>query len=98
MTGVSAGPPHYSVLNLYLCLSAVLPLRNVILSPKVRQARVNCDPFARCNRGLNGTRRTYSADAVESRSGAVADAPFPLPARRTGQAVFPHPALGQDVT
>jgi hypothetical protein len=32
---------------------------------------------------------------VESRSDAVADAPFPLPAHRTGRAVFPHPALGQ---
>src|SRR5919112_5436980 len=35
--------------------------------------------------------------AVESRSGAVAAAPFPLPAHRTGQAVFPHPALGQEL-
>jgi hypothetical protein len=35
---------------------------------------------------------------VESRSGAVANAPFPLPAHRTGRAVFRHPALGQDVT
>jgi hypothetical protein len=34
---------------------------------------------------------------VESRSDAVADAPFPLPAHRTGRAVFPHPALGQEL-
>src|SRR3954469_10710631 len=34
---------------------------------------------------------------VESRSGAVADAPFPLPAHRTGRAVFRHPALGQEL-
>ncbi len=35
---------------------------------------------------------------VESRSGAVAEAPFPLPAHRTGRADFPHPALGQGPT
>ena len=35
---------------------------------------------------------------VESRSGAVAFAPFPLPAHRTGRAVFRHPALGQELT
>jgi len=34
---------------------------------------------------------------VESRSDAVADAPFSLPAHRTGRAVFPHPALGQEL-
>src|ERR1700687_928561 len=34
---------------------------------------------------------------VESRSGAVAEAPFPLPAHRTGRAVFRHPALGQEL-
>src|SRR4029077_17645618 len=34
---------------------------------------------------------------VESRSGAVANAPFPLPAHRTGRAVFRHPALGQEL-
>jgi hypothetical protein len=28
----------------------------------------------------------------------VTEVPFPLPARRTGQAVFPHPALGQEST
>ena len=28
----------------------------------------------------------------------MADAPFPLPAHRTGQADFPHPALGQGPT
>ena len=28
----------------------------------------------------------------------MTEAPFPLPARRTGQAVFPHPALGQEST
>ena len=28
----------------------------------------------------------------------MTDVPFPLPARRTGQAVFPHPALGQEST
>ncbi len=28
----------------------------------------------------------------------MADAPFPLPAHRTGRAVFPHPALGQGNT
>src|SRR3954453_20808604 len=38
------------------------------------------------------------AHEVESRSGAVAGDPFPLPAHRTGRAVFRHPALGQDVT
>jgi hypothetical protein len=32
---------------------------------------------------------------VESRSGAVAQAPFPDPAHQTGRAVFPHPAFGQ---
>ncbi len=32
---------------------------------------------------------------VESRGGAVAEAPFPPPAHRTGRADFPHPALGQ---
>ena len=39
---------------------------------------------------------------VETESGAVAwaigNAPFPLSAHRTGQADFPHPALGQDFT
>src|SRR5262249_29300227 len=35
---------------------------------------------------------------VESRSGAVADAPFPLPAHRTGRADLRHPALGQELT
>ena len=35
---------------------------------------------------------------VESRNDAVADAPFPLPAHRTGRADFPHPALGQELT
>jgi hypothetical protein len=35
---------------------------------------------------------------VESRSGAVAEAPFPLPAHRTGRADFRHPALGQGST
>jgi hypothetical protein len=34
---------------------------------------------------------------VESRSDAVAEAPFPLPAHRTGRAVFRHPALGQEL-
>jgi hypothetical protein len=38
----------------------------------------------------------FGYKTVESRSGAVTDVPFPLPARRTGQAVFPHPALGQE--
>ena len=28
----------------------------------------------------------------------MADAPFPLPAHRTGRADFPHPALGQELT
>ena len=28
----------------------------------------------------------------------MADAPFPLPAHRTGRADFPHPALGQGPT
>jgi hypothetical protein len=32
---------------------------------------------------------------VESRSGAVAEAPFPDPAHQTGRAGFPHPAFGQ---
>jgi hypothetical protein len=35
---------------------------------------------------------------VESRSGAVAFAPFPLSAHRTGRADFRHPALGQELT
>src|SRR4051812_5110678 len=34
---------------------------------------------------------------VESRSGAVVETPFPLPAHRTGRAVFRHPALGQEL-
>ena len=28
----------------------------------------------------------------------MAEAPFPLPAHRTGRADFPHPALGQELT
>ena len=42
--------------------------------------------------------QTGTREIVESRSGAVADAPFPLPAHRTGRADFPHPALGQELT
>jgi hypothetical protein len=30
--------------------------------------------------------------------GPVANAPFPIPAHRTGRADLPHPALGQDFT
>src|SRR4051794_12088969 len=35
---------------------------------------------------------------VEPTGGAVADARFPHPAHRNGQAVFRHPAPGQDLT
>src|SRR5689334_8632976 len=42
--------------------------------------------------------RARKQGRVESRSGAVADAPFPLPAHRTGRADFRHPALGQELT
>ena len=42
---------------------------------------------------------TQLESIVESRCGAVASSddhtPFPHPAHRTGQADFPHPALGQ---
>src|SRR5664280_81024 len=34
----------------------------------------------------------------EGRGGTLKRAPFPLSAHRTGQADFPHPALGQDFT
>src|SRR5208282_3176887 len=50
----------------------------------------------------NGSRNRVAArinTIVESRCGAVASSddhtPFPHPAHRTGQADFPHPALGQ---
>ncbi|HTD15287.1 MAG TPA: hypothetical protein VK673_08905, partial [Chthoniobacterales bacterium] len=33
--------------------------------------------------------------SVESRSDAVAEAPFSDPAHQTGRADFPHPAFGQ---
>jgi hypothetical protein len=48
---------------------------------------------------LSGTLQpSGQISGVESRGGAVTEVPFPLPARRTGQAVFPHPALGQEST
>lgn len=37
-------------------------------------------------------------EGLESRSIAVAKAPFPLPASRTLSAVSPHPAFGQEST
>ena len=50
--------------------------------------RLGCRPFrADSSAGLSW--------AVESRSDAVADAPFSDPAHQTGRAVFPHPAFGQ---
>ena len=49
--------------------------------------------------GLIAYFETCRRKRVASRCGAVAEiedpAPFPHPARRTGQADFPHPALGQ---
>ena len=42
-------------------------------------------------------RRTWGT-GVESRSSAVTEVPFLLPAHRTGRADFPHPALGQELT
>jgi uncharacterized membrane protein len=47
---------------------------------------------------INYHKLALLARKVESRSSAVTEVPFLLPAHRTGRADFPHPALGQELT
>ena len=47
--------------------------------------------------GNIGARLQLITQGVESRSGAVAQAPFPDPAHQTGRAACPHPAFGQGI-
>jgi hypothetical protein len=68
-------------------------------APKQRKALTRSHSYkSRCGAVSLGRTYPFSAPFVWRCLSSPTVAPFPHPAHRTGQAVFPHPALGQDLT